>query len=762
MAFGNNKISNQNKSFSNGLLKGFNNPGENIKLEIEKLDNPFTFKPKDSRLKSQVRFYDRDALWSRWRRGYELYTISQSVYGSSANNRAQVGDYRAYCAFQQYPGIFIPARIFTYPSTLAETKEHMVVMRDANAFNFYDFGLPILAVRYLGNFSTVPYSQSGTTITVAYLNHGLQLNDNVYLSFLSGLGVNATLPIVSKTNDSFTCTAAASVTTIGNVSVALSTTFTDTRWVETRAKLQYIPTPANNIADERFTDRVSERDPGVVSTYTRIVSDVVVTCTSNHGLFTGNKINFKPSSGNVVPGLYTITVTSATEFTFATINSGATTGSAIVYRLIEKYNYDDYVGYTVKSIDSATNEIVFQRKDSYGAHVVIDKAKITVPAQRGFAVGRFLTSELRYQWSCADFTRSQGYYLYSENTKSRFPGVPITSTKPGTLLNRDNTITNNRESIGVFSDLGYIATTNFYELPDYADKKEDCYTELMYYQMRWCKHIYASFFSLVHDEGNEFVDIAGKYTQTASSNIVINVDNHGLQINTKVSLNFTSGNALDGQYIVNQVLNANSFVIVYPYSQTTSGYCSVTNITEHDYIKQWLLEPTDHPTGDGSDTFYKNLTKENDRIRQNTERTAMMKMGKAWTGSTTTLDFNNQPKIVGDFTPSLITSLLIDSIIRDVDGNINSVGVVQNTTQCLISTISKAVNLDPSLLLLTKFGFLDQPLSNYTNNYQYGQIFCGEYLNGTPTENDLAVSIIDCGTYSPQTLQDVIIDCNVY
>jgi len=207
---------------------------------------------------------------------------------------------------------------------------------------------------------------------------------------------------------------------------------------------------------------------------------------------------------------------------------------------------------------------------------------------------------------------------------------------------------------------------------------------------------------------------------------------------------------------------ANSFVIVYPYAQTTSGYCAVTNITEHDHVKQWLLEPTDHPAGDGSDTFYENFTKENSRVRQNSERVSMMKMGKAWTGSATKLDFNNQPEIIGDFTPSLITSLLVDLIIRDVDGDISSSGTLKNTTQSLISTISKAVNLDPSLLSRTKFGFLDQPLSNYTNNYQYGQILCGEYLNGNPTENELAVSVIDCGTYSPQTLQDVIIDCSIY
>ena len=319
MAFGTNNFGGGSRSFDQGLTKSFEDKGSKNRQDPIQSDNPFKFTPKDSKCLSRIRFYDRDALWSRWRRGYELYTITQSIFGATAESRASVGDYRFYCAFQQYPGIFTPARFFTFPSGSTETKEHIVAMRDANALNFYNFGLPILSVRYLGDAVTAPYSQSGTTITVSYPNHGFQPQEEVYLSFLSGQGVNATLPIVSKTINSFTCTATTSITTVGNVSVAVSTGFSDTRWTEIRTKLRYLPSPTNSIVGERFTDRVSENDPGLTATYTRLGSTISVTCSTEHGLFTGNKVNLNVTSGNVSSGLYGITVTSSKSFTVTTI-----------------------------------------------------------------------------------------------------------------------------------------------------------------------------------------------------------------------------------------------------------------------------------------------------------------------------------------------------------------------------------------------------------------------------------------------------------
>lgn len=762
MTFGSNNFGATSKGFDNGLSKSFNDFDQTARKPSLNADNPFKFTPKDSTFSSRIRFYDQDSLWTRWRRGYELYTITQSVFGSTAANRSKVGDYRFYCAFQQYPGIFTPARFFTFPSSSEESGQHLVAIRDANALNFYDFGLPILSVRYLGNAATVPYSQTGTTIIVSYLNHGFQLNDNVYLSFLSGTAVTTTVPIVSKTNDSFTCELPNVATTIGNVSVALSTVFTDLRWTEIRTKLRYLPTPTSSIVGERFTDRISERDPGLTAAYNRVGTTVTVTCATKHGLFTGNSINLNVSSGIVSSGLYKIVVISDKIFTVTTIDSGISSGTAIVYRLIEQYNYGDYVGYTVKSLDAANNEIVFQRDDSYGVTTVDAVAKLAVPAQRGFGVTRFLTSEVRYQCNCPDFTRRSGYNFYSENSKARFPEAVITSTKPGTILNKDDSITDTRENIGVFSDLGYIATNNFYELPDYNDKKETCYTALMYYQMRWCKHLYAAFFSLKHDEGNQIVNLTGTYTQTDSFNIIVRASNHGLAVNTKIQLNFTSGTAISGEFLIGQVIDGDTFVVIYPYSQSTSGYCKVQNVTEHSYVKAWLLEPNDHPAGDGSDIFYKNLSKENNRLKQGVERLAQMKMGTNWLGTTSAFDFKNQPKSIANFQPTLLTSLITDDVVRDGQGNLSDSGLLLNNTQSLISIMSKVVNLEPTLIVNTKFGFLNEPLVNYTTDYQYGLILCGTYLNGKPTEAPASVSTINCSTYSPLTAQDVSIDCGVY
>ena len=92
-------------------------------------------------LESEIKFYNQDSLWTRWRRGYELYTFTQTILGSNAKERDKRGDYRLFFTFQQFPGVFIPARIFTFPSTNQELGEHICGMRDTDGFSFYDFGI---------------------------------------------------------------------------------------------------------------------------------------------------------------------------------------------------------------------------------------------------------------------------------------------------------------------------------------------------------------------------------------------------------------------------------------------------------------------------------------------------------------------------------------------------------------------------------------------------------------------------------------------
>ena len=286
------------KSFDSGLSKGFEDVSKPVLPDFLLDENPFKFTPKDSKYRSNIRFYDQDALWTRWRRGYELYTVTQNVLGSFSQERAQRGDYRMYCSFQQFPGVFIPIRVFTFPTTNSELGNQLVGIRDANSLNFYNFGLPILDVRYLGTARSATYSQVSTTITVSKQDHGFFVGENIYLVFTSGAGVNATLPSTSTTQNSFTCIAAAPLTTGGNLTIQLSTIFTDARWTELRTKLRSLPTAASFLSGERLADRVIEKDPGISSTYSRAGSTLTVTCSSVHGLSTGNTVYLSIRSFN--------------------------------------------------------------------------------------------------------------------------------------------------------------------------------------------------------------------------------------------------------------------------------------------------------------------------------------------------------------------------------------------------------------------------------------------------------------------------------
>jgi hypothetical protein len=775
VAFGNNNFGGTSKSFDSGLSKNFDNFESTDVKKFKNIDNPFKFTPEKTGYVSRVKFYDQDALWTRWRRGYELYSITQSFLGSNAEQRTTIGDYRFYCTYQLYPGIFVPARLFTFPTSNEETNEQVVGIRDANGINLYDYSLPILAVRYLGTVQTTAYVQAINNVTVSLPKHGFKVGESVYLVFTSGGAVTATLPITARTEDTFTCLAAAPLTTSGSVSVQLSTVFSDLRWTETRVRLRSIFTPIPSLLGERLVDRAIERDPGVSSSYTRAGSTVSVTCSSAHGLATGNVIFVSVLGGSVVSQKYTITVTSPTQLQFTTIDSGVTGGTLIVNRLIAGYDYTNYVGYTLTDIDYVNTELIFQRNDSYGAKTVNNKAVVTVPAERGFIVGRFLTTEMRYQCSCQDFTRRVGFNLYKTKTSERIPITPITSVKPGQRINKDNNLVDERDDGGVFHDLGFIASvSNFYQLPDYGDTAQESYYSLYYYQLRWCKHIYAALFSINHDEGNTPVLNSGRYSQS-DVNITIIITQHGLAKNSVIQLDFTSGSAISGEYTVTEVIDPNTFKIVYPFSNVTNGYCSLTNIRRHQFVNSWLLEPSDKPAGDGLDVFYKNFDKESNKLRKAAEVLYLKKLSTKWIGSTITTGSGDLPQDTANYLPELVSALLTDNI-RRVGDTLNRSGKLQNGTQQLSFVISKLFNIDVAVLSGEKFGMLDQPLYNYTPEYQFGLINNSEYLNGVPysvalagttapgviTEDPATVTSLDCGIYNPYVNQELTIDGGTY
>ena len=712
-------------------------------------------------LESEVKFYNQDSLWTRWRRGYELYTFTQQILGSTAKERDKRGDYRLFFTFQQFPGVFIPARIFTFPSTNQELGEHICGMRDTDGFSFYDFGLPILDVRYLAPQVNATYSQSGTTLVVTKNDHGLFPGDDVYLDISTGSATDETLTIISKTQNTFTLTASNSATTSGDVVYHNSTEFNDTRWRFVRVKLRSLPTEVAFLAGERMADRIVERDSGISSTYSRSGSTVTVTCSSAHGLSTDNRVFVEVNTGAVLSGRYTIEVISSTQFKFTTIPTGTTSGNLKLFRLIRGFRYDDYVGYTVTGSDATTNEIIFQKADSYGAKTVDTVAKTTVPAHRGFAVGRFLTTELRWNCSCQDFSRRDSYDLFSRNNHEKFPVTAIRDTKPGNIIQNDGSIDERRDEPGVFRDLGYVTINNFYELPEYEDEKQDSFQNLQYYQLRWCKHIYAAMWSILHDEGNEPLKLAAKYNQDGI-NITVDFENHNLNKNDKIQLNFTSGNAISGEYTITDVPNPNSFTVVYPFTQTTGGYVTVENLKKHEYVGAWLLEPSDKPIGKGLESWEKRWAKEKRKMQEAVEVFALYNRSTKWEGNKNIIGDFNLPQDVANFDPSVIAMTLTDSLKRDETGGLNRSGKAFNTTNRMIAMVNKLFNKSPTVLDDIKFGIVNRPLSEFTNVFEAGLLQAGDYINGELLDAEANTSNMDAGTYNPETAQDTVVDAGLY
>ena len=748
-------------------VNGFDKTSKfNFKNEFKSFDNapkvPSVNQGSDGRqLESEINFYNKDSLWTRWRRGYELYTIIQNLLGSKFKERDTRGDYRLFFTFQQFPGVFIPARIFTFPSTNQELGEHIVGMRDTDGFSFYEFGLPILAVRFLAPSVEATYSQSGTSLVVTKSDHGLFPGDDVFLDFSTGSAVDDTLTIQSKTQNTFTVTTSGSLNTAGNVTYHNSTAFNDTRWRFVRVKLQSLPTEVGFLTDERMTDRIIERDPGVASTYSRSGSTVTVTCSSNHGLSSDNKVFLDVSSGNVPSGRYTITVLSATQFTVRTLTTGTTSGNLTLFRLIKGFRYDDYVGYTVTGSDTSTNEIIFEKKDSYGAKTIDTIAKTTVPAHRGFAVGRFLSTELRWNCSCQDFSRRDSYDLFSNLNNRRFPVTSIRDVKPGNVIENDGSLSDRRDDPGVFRDLGYVTINNFYQLPEYEDKRQDSFQNLQYHQLRWCKHIYAAMWSLVHDEGNEPLKLAAKYEIT-DINIIVDFENHGLEKNTKIQLTFTSGNAISGEYTITDVPNPNQFTVVYPFELNTSGYVTVENLKKHEYVNAWLLEPNDKPIGRGLKHWEKVWAKEQQKLRESAEVFALYNRTTKWEGNKNIIGNFNLPQNIANFDPSVIAMNLTDSIKRDEKGNLNRSGSPLNITNRLIAMVNKLFNKSPTTLDDVKFGIVNRPLGEFVDSFETGFLQAGEYLNGEKLEAEINTSNLDAGTFSPETAQDTVVDGGLY
>ena len=267
--------------------------------------------------------------------------------------------------------------------------------------------------------------------------------------------------------------------------------------------------------------------------------------------------------------------------------------------------------------------------------------------------------------------------------------------------------------------------------------------------------------SLVHDEGNEPLKLAAKYEIT-DINITVDFENHGLEKNQKIQLNFTSGNAISGEYTITNVPNPNQFVVVYPFELNTSGYVTVENLKKHEYVNSWLLEPSDKPIGRGLKYWEKIWPKEQQRLRESAEVFALYNRTTKWEGNKNVIGNFNLPQNIANFDPSVIAMNLTDSIKRDEKGNLNRSGNPLNITNRLIAMVNKLFNKSPTTLDDVKFGIVNRPLGEFVDSFETGFLQAGEYLNGEKLELATNTSNLDAGTFSPETAQDTVVDGGLY
>jgi hypothetical protein len=104
-----------------------------------------------------------------------------------------------------------------------------------------------------------------------------------------------------------------------------------------------------------------------------------------------------------------------------------------------------------------------------------------------------------------------------------------------------------------------------------------------------------------------------------------------------------------------------------------------------------------------------------------------------------------------------------DTIRRDQDGNLDRNGITQNSTTTTLFMMQKLLNIPVNLMSDAKFGMLDQPLTDYTADFQFAEIDCETYRNGEPVR--ASIEALDCGTYvngGRTTAPFANIDCGIY
>ena len=78
----------------------------------------------------------------------------------------------------------------------------------------------------------------------------------------------------------------------------------------------------------------------------------------------------------------------------------------------------------------------------------------------------------------------------------------------------------------------------------------------------------------------------GTYSQSSSETVTITITNHGLAIGDVVTIDYTSGSATDGDFVIATTPTVNTFTVTAAASDTNSGNVSVTLSGAGQYVCQ--------------------------------------------------------------------------------------------------------------------------------------------------------------------------------
>ena len=178
----------------------------------------------------------------------------------------------------------------------------------------------------------------------------------------------------------------------------------------------------------------------------------------------------------------------------------------------EKATYNNYTVVAVGTRAGGPNvpdplpvqNTLFLSKTLETSWTVVDNKDLVAPASSNPIPGEFFSTAMRMGCNCPDFLGREDFNLYKYSLKRSYPLTGVQDLKPGIYDPGNETQggstrpTNTRDFAGFTRDFGFIYTNRLLDISTYKDDAGSSYSDpnLFFFQPRFCKHIYASFWDM--------------------------------------------------------------------------------------------------------------------------------------------------------------------------------------------------------------------------------------------------------------------------